>query len=197
MNTASSATTSRSPSMPRKPSTRSAVNPAGPVTHASRPSGSSRRSSCAAPRRSAPTSPAASIGTKICTASPSSDCDGRRDARPDSVDLRETHPRGPGCSRARRSASSPSPVTTTTAGMVSPPRKSGSRSLTSVASALSRQVRDCSFVETSSTLPKYGPPMEPPTSQTRISSDRDADPQPSGGLDARRDRTEIAASSYR
>ena len=50
--------------MPRNPSTRSAVNPAGPVTHASKPSG--RVSSIAVRISStvAPTSPAVSIGTK-------------------------------------------------------------------------------------------------------------------------------------
>ena len=59
--------------MPRKPCTRSAVNPAGPVTQASIPLGRSAATAARTASTVSPTSPAVSIGTNSCTASPSSE----------------------------------------------------------------------------------------------------------------------------
>ena len=152
--------------MPRKPSVRSEVNPAGPVTQPCMPSDRSASMRSRISSTVSRTSPDESIGTKICAASSSSDTIGG-----------ETPSTTPGRSAISSERSlisawssserAPSPVTTTTAGMVSSPRKSGSRSETCVASALSGRKLDWSLVATSSTFPKYGPPMEPPMSQTR------------------------------
>ncbi len=138
--------------MPRKPCTRSAVKPAGPVTQASNPLG---RSSAIAARTAStvsPTSPEVSIGTNSCTASPSSD------GMPgDTSPTPSTSPIAAARSLMLASCSgdsAPSPVTTTTAGIVSPPVKSASRSCTWVASAEEGRKLDWSLVETSSILPK-------------------------------------------
>ncbi len=152
--------------MPRKPATRSAVNPAGPVTHPSKPAGrSSDRTVLISPTVSA-TSPEESIGTKIWAASPSSETMGGE--MPSCTPSRPAISSATVCTSAMSASESfPSPVTTTTAGRLSEPRKSGSLSLTCVASALCGRNDDRSFDETSDTLPKNGPPRDPPANQSR------------------------------
>ena len=85
-----------SPSMPRKPSTRSAVKPAGPVTHALEPVGqlvaderAHRRRRSRRPRRRH------RCGTKIWTASPSSDRIGGDTPSCTPVDRRRCRRRAP------------------------------------------------------------------------------------------------------
>ena len=75
-NTAASATINSRPSIPRKPFTRSAVKPAGPVTQASTPPGASLATTSRTSSTTSRTSPELSMGTKICAACPSAETTG-------------------------------------------------------------------------------------------------------------------------
>ena len=168
--------------MPRKPSTRSAVKPAGPghPALADRPA-ARRRPACGSPRRRRRTSPDASIGTKICAASPSSETIGGE--TPSCTPSTPAMSSASVCmSASSSSVSSPSPVTTTTAGMLSSPRKSGSRSLTCVASALSGRNDGLVVRRDLVDLAEVRAADRPADEPDQHEQDRDADPQPAGGL---------------
>ncbi len=117
--------------MPAKASTRSAVKPAGPVTHAPRPSGGS--SSARSDSTVSPTSP--EMGTNTSIASPSSDSIGGLTSAPIPSIVASESTNDCAYSRSA-SVSPPSRANTTIAGMLSPPANSGSSWETWVASEL-------------------------------------------------------------
>gem|GEM_PF-4139490 len=179
--TEATATSSSSPSMPANAADRSALNTAGPVICACRPSGSSA-SSTARSASTASAGAAPSGGRTIsCTACPSSDgtCGLTSVAV---VPVAPTAVSTADASRSTRALNAPgstcspsvSTVTTTIAGAVPESWKSSGRSLTFVDSADSGRNEDRSLVATSLICPKVGPPTAATASQSRISDTESA-----------------------